>query len=112
MIACKPERLFSLLKASYQRGSSKSTDCQDGVWQQHGLDPGGVARWQPGCSGALCPCRVPPARVTPAVCLWQLPFQALDSQPSTWLASCTASPRVGGERAGGSVLTSCHCTAP
>ncbi|XP_068817545.1 phospholipid phosphatase 4 [Capricornis sumatraensis] len=41
-----------------------------------------------------------------------LPFQASASQRSTWLASCTASPRVGGGRAGGSALPSCPCTAP
>ncbi|XP_035297180.1 phospholipid phosphatase 4 isoform X2 [Cricetulus griseus] len=41
-----------------------------------------------------------------------LPSRALDSQHSTWLASCTASRRVGGERAGGSVLLSCPCTVP
>ncbi|XP_055209213.1 phospholipid phosphatase 4 isoform X5 [Gorilla gorilla gorilla] len=41
-----------------------------------------------------------------------LPFRALASRHSTWRASCTASPRVGGERAGGSVLPSCPCTAP
>nr|XP_036867531.1 phospholipid phosphatase 4 isoform X3 [Manis javanica] len=41
-----------------------------------------------------------------------LPSRALASRRSTWLASCTASPRVGGGRAGGSVLPSCPCTAP
>ncbi|KAB0346996.1 hypothetical protein FD754_011853 [Muntiacus muntjak] len=28
-------------------------NCRAGVWCQHGLDPGGVARWQTGCSGSL-----------------------------------------------------------
>ncbi|XP_022424305.1 phospholipid phosphatase 4 isoform X3 [Monodon monoceros] len=41
-----------------------------------------------------------------------LPSQDLASRRFTWLASCTASPRVGGGRAGGSVLPSCPCTAP
>lgn len=48
----------------------------------------------------------------PAFSLWQLPSRASVSQHSTWLASCTASPRVGGGRAGGSVLPSCPCTVP
>ncbi|XP_052568510.1 phospholipid phosphatase 4 isoform X4 [Peromyscus californicus insignis] len=41
-----------------------------------------------------------------------LPSRALVSPHSTWLASCTASQRVGGARAGGCVLPSCPCTAP
>nr|XP_019795498.1 phospholipid phosphatase 4 isoform X4 [Tursiops truncatus] len=41
-----------------------------------------------------------------------LPFRDSASRHFTWLASCTASPRVGGGRAGGSVLPSCPCTAP
>ncbi|XP_028625280.1 phospholipid phosphatase 4 isoform X2 [Grammomys surdaster] len=41
-----------------------------------------------------------------------LPSQASDSQRSTWLASCIASRRVGGGRAGDSVLLSCPCTVP
>ncbi|KAM4837427.1 phospholipid phosphatase 4 isoform X7 [Ictidomys tridecemlineatus] len=41
-----------------------------------------------------------------------LPSRALVSRHSTWRASCTASPRVGGGRAGGSVPPSCPCTVP
>ncbi|XP_048647270.1 phospholipid phosphatase 4 isoform X2 [Marmota marmota marmota] len=41
-----------------------------------------------------------------------LPSRALVSRHSTWQASCTASPRVGGGRAGGSVPPSCPCTVP
>ncbi|XP_031244364.1 phospholipid phosphatase 4 isoform X5 [Mastomys coucha] len=41
-----------------------------------------------------------------------LPSRASVSQHSTWLASCTASRRVGGARAGGSVLPSYPCTVP
>ncbi|XP_053441777.1 phospholipid phosphatase 4 isoform X3 [Nycticebus coucang] len=41
-----------------------------------------------------------------------LPFPALASRPSTWRASCTASPRAGEGRAGGFVPPSCPCTAP
>ncbi|XP_019498453.1 PREDICTED: phospholipid phosphatase 4 isoform X3 [Hipposideros armiger] len=41
-----------------------------------------------------------------------LPFRASASRPSTWPASCIVSPKVGGGRAGGSVLPSCPCTVP
>ncbi|XP_027602293.1 phospholipid phosphatase 4 isoform X2 [Chiroxiphia lanceolata] len=41
-----------------------------------------------------------------------LHFQALALPPSTWLGSCTASPRAAGARAGGSVQPSCLSTVP
>ncbi|XP_036163599.1 phospholipid phosphatase 4 isoform X4 [Myotis myotis] len=41
-----------------------------------------------------------------------LPFQAWASPRSTWPASCTASQKAGGGRAGGCAPRSCPCTAP